>query len=322
MDRVRLRDLLHEELATGFRTHHQDPIVQQLAGLRRVGAAVYDLEQEMDAAEAAAGGRDLRRARCYFAAAECLVTFADAFVLDAFADPAHPRHIPHVTFVQAQAFYLKIPDLVTATRQELSYAGSATTALPALPGQRYEAARCPIEHLLAMQRAAAKVEDLIGTRVESLKLHSAGREPAGLRPAVLLMTEARTKRDAGDRTIGALRAGQSVPAEEHEQAEAFYYDGVLRAYLYAAQELELPGVTAAAPHSEQPPEEPAPAPQPAFPQRSAWQPPMSQGLGIGLGQLITADVVAGLVGNLLGGLFGGGGGWGEGGWGGGGRGWW
>jgi len=323
---MRLRHLLAQELAAGFGTHHEDPIVQQLTGLRRIGAAVYDLEQELQAAEKT-GGKDLRRARCYFAAAETLVTFADAFVLDAFADPQHPRHIPHVTFLQAQAFYLKVPDLVTGVRQEIAYPGAAQVKLPVLPGPRFETERCPLEHMLAMQRAAAKVEELIGTRIESLRLHSAGAEPHGLRPAVLAMAAAHTKRDAADQVIGALRQGERVPPETHEEAESFYYDGVLRQYLYAAQELELAGVTAAAPRTEEAPEE-APEPTPLHPaqprpQPHRWQqqgswPSGGGGGGFGLGQLIAADVVGNLVGDLLGGLFGGGGNWG----GGGGGNWW
>ncbi len=319
---MRARPHLVAELAAAFGTHHEDPLVQQLAGLRRVGATVYDLEQELQTAERGQPPPDLRRARCYFAAAEALVTFADAFVLDALADPDHPRHVAHVTFVQAQAFYLKVPDLVTAVRQEIAYPGSAQAPLPVLPGPRFEAERCPIEHFLAMQRAAAKLEELIGTRIESLKLHAAGgAEPRGLRPAVLAMAAARTKRDAADQVVGALRAGQRIPAEEHEEAEALYYDGVLRPYLYAAQELELPGVTAAAPATEEPPPPPEPRP---IPQAAPLGPaPQWQGSpgpwggggggwggqgGIGIGGLIAADVVGNLVGNLLGGLFGGGGG--------------
>jgi hypothetical protein len=313
MRAMRLRDALEHELARGFGTHHQDPVVQQIAGLRRVGAAVYDLEQDVQAAEKADPAKDLRRARCYFAGCETLVTFADAFVLDAFADPDHPRHLPHVTFLQAQAFYLKVPDLVTAVRQELAYPGSARLELPVLPGPRFETERCPVEHLLAMQRAAQKVEDLIGTRIETLKLHATGtEEPRGLKPAVLAMAAARTKREAADQVIGALRAGQRVPAETHEEAERLYYDGVLRQYLYAAQELELVGVTAAAPDTEE-----APEPEPASPRPPQWQQGpagpwagtgggFGGGLGGGFGQLLAADVVGNLIGGMLGGMFGGG----------------
>lgn len=310
---MRFRHRLAEELAQGFGTHHEDPLVQQLAGLRRIGAAVYDLEQELQTAEQAAAGRDLRRARCYFAAAEVLVTCADAFVLDAFADPAHPRHIAEVTFRQARAFYLRVPDLVTAVRQEIAYPGAAQAALPVLPGPRLETPRCPLEHMLAMQRAAAKVEELIGTRIESLRLHAGTSEPPGLRPAVLAMAAARTKSNAADQVIGALRQGESVPLQMHEEAEALYYDGVLRPYLYAAQELELPGVTAAAPQSEDAPEADQPplatAQAGPFGQGFGQAPRWGGGAGFGLGQLIAADVIGNLVGDLLGGLFGGGGNW-------------
>lgn len=319
---MRLRERLAHDLAAAFGTHHEDPLVQQMAGLRRVGAAVYDLEQELQQAESARPDLDLSRARCYFAAAETLVTIADAFVLDAFVDPAHPRHLPHVTFLQAQAFYLKIPDLVTAVRQESAYPGAARVPLPVLPGPRFEVERCPLEHLLAMQRGAQKAEELIGTRIETLRLRStAGKEPRGLRAAVLAMAAARTKRDAADQVIGALRAGAHVPPATHEEAEGLYYDGVLRQYLYAAQELELPGVTAAAPDTEEAPEEPAAAPRqaPGWQRASQAAPSvggfgfgggMGGGSGIGFGQLLAADVVGNLIGDLLGGMFGGGGqGW-------------
>ncbi len=318
---MRLRDALHQELAKAFGTHAADPLVQQIAGLRRIGAAVFDVQQELESAEAQGNGRDLRRARCYFAALETLVTFADAFVLDAFADPEHPRHVPEVTFEQARAFYLRAPDLATAVRQEIAYSGGATHALPILPGPRFEAAgRCPVEHLIAMQRAARKVEEVIGTRIESLRLHAGeGPEPVGLRPAVLKMAAARTEMTAADQVLGALQQGQHVSSEVHEQAEAYYYDGVLRVYLYAAQELELPGVTASAPATEQEPEAeepPAPAADAGFGFRGRerggdW----GQGFGMGqggfsLGGLIAADVVGNLIGDLLGGIFGGGGGFG------------
>ncbi len=323
---MRLRDALHHELAKAFGTHAADPLVQQIAGLRRIGAAVFDVEQELVAAEAQAGGRDLRRARCYFAALETMVTFADAFVLDAFADPEHPRHVPEITFEQARAFYLRTPDLATAVRQEIAYSGGATLTLPILPGPRLEAAgRCPMEHLMAMQRAAGKVEEVMGTRIEALRLHaSEGPEPAGLRPAVLRMAGARTKMSAADQVLGALQQGQHVAPEVHEQAEALYFDGVLRVYLYAAQELELPGVTASAPETEQEPEvEAAPPDRPSADDdggfrgrgrdRDDWGQGygMGQGGGFSLGGLIAADVVGSLIGDLLGGLFGGGGGFGR-----------
>ncbi len=314
---MRLRDTLHAELAHAFGTHPADPVVQQLAGLRRIGAAVFDLEEEVKAAEAS-GNRDIGRARCYFAGVEGLTTFADAFVLDAFADPQHPRHLPHVTFVQAQTFYLKVPELVTAVRQELAYPGSATTKLPVLPGPRLEAAgRCPPEHLLAMQRAAQKMEEVIGTRIELLKLRHQG-DPPGLRGAVLRLTAAHTALEAADQVLGALRSGQHVAAEVHEQAEAFYYDGALRNYLYAAQELELPGSTKSAPDTED--DEDADEDQtPAQAWRSAVNTGggmggFGGGGGIGFGGLLAADVIGNLIGDLLGGMFGGGGGMGGGWW--------
>ena len=335
---MRLREALHEELARAFGTHAADPLVEKLAGLRRIGAAVFDLEEEIKAAEAAGKG-DLGRARCYFAGVDALVTFADSFVLDAFADPEHPRHLPRVTFVQAQAFYLRVPELVTAVRQEMAYPGSATAALPILPGPRYEPKRnCPIEHLLAMQRAAKKMEEVVGTRIEALKLRSQG-DPPGLRAAVLRLTAAHTAMQAADQILGALRSGQHVSQDVHEQAERFYYDGALRNYLYGAQELELPGITKGAPDTEDS-EEPDEA---SGPDRD-WNPGVrsvprdrdyedrgartnrgmglgggfggGMGGGMGFGTLIAADVVGNLVGDLLGGLFGGGMGGGMGG------GWW
>lgn len=324
------RDQVHHSLAAALGRHHEDPMIQQLAGLRRMGSLVYDLDEEIKAKSTTLGIRaekDLARARAYYAAAQVLVTFADAFVLDAFIGPDHPKHIPHVTFLQAAQFYQKLPDLVTAVRRELAYPGSATAPLPVLPGPRIEAeGKCPLEHMLAMQRAAKQTEDLLGTRIELLQRSDV--DPKRIQTPVLLMTDARTKEASADLVIGALRSGERVPPEVHEEAEGFYYDGVLRSYLYAGQELELPGITRGAPETEDEDDEPAPDPTRVVQFSSGGQRSQAGsfgnmgggfggmgggfgglgGGGLNWGTLITADVVANLIGDLLGGMFGGGGG--------------
>lgn len=317
------REQVHHSLAAALGRHHEDPMIQQLAGLRRMGSLVYDLDEEIKAKSTALGIRaekDLARARAYYAAAQVLVTFADAFVLDAFIDPDHPKHIPHVTFLQAAQFYQKVPDLVTAVRRELVYQGSATAPLPILPGPRIEAeGKCPLEHMLAMQRAAHQTEDLLGTRIELLQRSDA--DPGRIQQPVLLMTDARTKAASAGLVIGALRSGEKVSPDVHEEAEGFYYDGVLRSYLYAAQELELPGITRGAPETEDEDDEPSPLTPPRVVQFPGGQQRNQTasfggmggafggmgGGGLNWGTLITADVVANLVGDLLGGMFGGGG---------------
>lgn len=308
------RDHLHLGLADALGLHHEDPIVQQLSGLRRVGGLVYELDDEI---------RKLRedpvksgRARAYYGSALVLVTFADAFVLDAFLDPDHPKHVPHITFMQAAQFYRMVPDLVNAVRRELAYPGSGDKAFPILPGARLEAeGKCPVEHLMAMQRAAEKTEQLLGTQIELMERQEGTSDR--MKTAILLMTTARTKKSSADLTLGAIKRGERVPAETHEEAEGFYYDGVLRSYLYAAQELALPGTTASAPLTED--EDGAPShdrrrvvsvptgawghgPRPGSPGWSNG----GQG-GINFGTLITADIVGNLVGDLLGGILGGGG---------------
>lgn len=306
------KDHLHFGLAQALGLHHEDPVVQQLTGLRRVGGMVYELDDEM---RNVGDEQPQARARAYYGAAQVLVTFADAFVLDAFLDPDHPKHVPHVTFLQAAHFYRQVPDLVNAVRRELAYPGSGRTPLPVLPGPRFEAeGRCPIEHLLAMQRAAEKTEELLGTRIELLE--GAVGHADKIKTAVLMMTDARTKKSSADLILGAIRRGERVPNETHEQAEGFFYDGVLRTYLYAAQELALPGVTASAPRTEDEDEAPEPNPRRIVQLapdggQPGYQPGRSGGMGLGngglnWGTLITADIVGNLVGDLLGGMFGGG----------------
>lgn len=319
------RDRLHVGLGQALGLHHEDPVVQQIAGLKRMGDLVYGVNEEISqratalahTAPADQVQKTLQRAQTYYSAAEVLVTFSDAFVLDAFLDPDHPKHIPHVTFVQAAQFYRQIPDLITAVRRELAYPGSGAVPLPILPGPRIEAeGHCPTEHLLAMQRAANQTEDLLGTRIELLERQEGNAEQ--LRTPILLMTDARSKKESADAVIGAIRRGDHIPPEEHEQAEAFYYDGVLRSYLYAAQELALPGITQNAPSTEdEPDEEPTPPNVVQFP--NANRPPQRSssnyesgwgfggGGGLNWGTLMTADIVANLVTDLLGGMFGGGG---------------
>jgi|ACXJ01.1.fsa_nt_gi hypothetical protein len=309
------RDLLHHELARGLNLHHEDPVVQKLAGLRRIGGVVYSLGEEVDSREGdlRSQGMDpeavrarLARARAFLAGAQVLVAFADSFVLDGFVDENHPNHVPHVTFLQAQSFYQRVPAVVTAVRQELEFQNGASLELPVLPGPRFEVpGRCPVEHLLAMKRAASKVESIIGTRIEALKLKLKDGTDA-IKGPLLRMQEARTQRDAADLVIGAIQEGQRVDPDTHEQAESYYYDGVLRPYLYAAQELEVPGCAAKAPETENDEEEDATAQAapPAWSARS-WNQPGAFG-GIGFGQLFAADMMANLAGDLLGGLFGGG----------------
>ena len=309
------KDHLHLGLAEALGLHHEDPVVQQLAGLRRVGGMVYELDDEM---RKVGDNPSAARARAYYGAAQVLVTFADAFVLDAFLDPDHPKHVPHVTFMQAAHFYRQVPDLVNAVRRELAYSGSGELALPVLPGPRFEAeGKCPVEHLLAMQRAAEKTEELLGTRIELMQREGTHTDP--VKRAVLMMTDARTKKSSADLILGAIRRGERVPAETHEEAEGLFYDGVLRTYLYAAQELALPGVTAAAPSTEDEDDAPEPSRRRVidFPGGGSHHGDSSGrtgGLGFGngglnWGTLITADIVGNLVGDLLGGMFGGGNNW-------------
>ena len=306
------RDQLHLTLSAALGRHHEDPLVQQLAGLRRVGAAVYSLKDEL---AAKAEGPTRQRADTYYAAAEALVTMADAFVLDAFADPAHPKHLPQVTFAQATEWYRKIPALVSSVRRELAYPGAGDEPLPALLGPRLEAqGRCPVEHLLAMQRAAAAAEDLLGTRIE---LRDRQGEHEKIRSAVLLMTDARSQRENGDQVIGALQRGERVPDQVHEDAEQFFYDGVLRRYLYAAQELETAGITKNAPDSETEEDETEESPRVIrFPGaggsgRMGGFGGFGGGFGGGFnwGTLLTVDVIANLAAQLMDGMFSGGSRW-------------
>jgi len=315
-------------------------VVQQLAGLRRVGEMVFELDDELQAAKKRSPDRNFDRANAFYLAADVLVTFADAFVLDAFMDPNHPNHVPHVTFLQAAQFYQLIPDLVTAVRRELAYEGTGEVDLPVLPGPRLEApGRCPIEHLLAMRRAAEKTEELLGTRIELLQRE--GADPEAIKTPVLMMTDARTAKASADAVLGSLSRHEHVPDEQNQEAERLYYDGVLRSYLYAAQELSLPGVTKDAPRSEAPVDPEASPPSHsrviAFPSgRSGHHVSgnmgptggmgmggmgmggmggmgmggmgmggMGMGGGLSWGSLLTADLAANMVGGLLGGMFGG-----------------
>lgn len=310
---MRIRDRLHHVIGAALGLHHEDPVVQQIAGLRRIGGLVYGLEDEVHDREKAIREQlgpaecaaQLQRAWTYYRAAEGLVTIADAFVLDAFSDPEHPKHLPQVTFVQAKEWYAKIPDLVTAVRREIAYPQSGQVPLPVLLGTRIEApGRCPIEHLLAMQRAANQIEEVLGTRIELLRQQGAD---APIRRAVLLMAEAPTKKESADQVIGAIRRGDRVPEATHEQAESYYYDGVLRSYLYAAQELEWPGVTEQAPGTENSEEEnDEPRGQVIrFPGQIRGS-GLNQALGLGgfdWGTLLTVDVIANVASELLSGLF-------------------
>ncbi len=173
-----------------------------------------------------------------------------------------------------------------------------------------------------MKRAAQKLEDVLGTRIELLQTRGEGER---IKSALLLLAEARTKKDSADQVIGAIQRGVHVDQETHEEAEEYYYDGVMRAYLYATQELAWPGSTKDAPATENDDDATEESRNPAAAGPTLFQGGGNYGNsgnygnygpqgGFNLGGFFAMDMLANLVGDMLGGFFGGGGGWGNGGW--------
>ncbi len=211
---------------TGWLGHH-DVSAAGLAGYRRLGAQVLDLQNEIPAKTG--------RAQAYFYAARCLQLLADQLVEDAFADPTRPGHLPQVTVSQAESLYRQTPDLITAARQEvLAPGGPRDVDLPVLLHGRVEPRghRLPISHLQGMLRGAAAVVEL----AEGI-VRPAGPEAAH---AKALFAEAVTNRDSAQYLVGGLDGG-SLPPASAEQAGDYLWAAVAYA-MGALQECAVPGI--------------------------------------------------------------------------------
>ncbi len=190
---------------SGWLGHH-DASAAGLAGYRRLGAQVLDLQEELPAG---AG-----RARAYFHAARCLQLFADRLVEEAFADPARPGRLPQITVSQAESLYRQTPDLITAARQEvLAPGGPRDVDLPILLQGRVEPRghALPLSHLQGMLRGAAAVVGLAEGDVRS-----AG---SGAARAKALFAEAVTNRDSAQYLVGGLDGGALPPASTQQAAD-------------------------------------------------------------------------------------------------------
>lgn len=207
---------------------HHDVTTAGLAGYRRLGAQVLDMQQQASQAD---GGR----AGAYYYAARCLQLFADKLVEDAFAEQARPTPLPHVTVAQAEAVYKQIPDLVTAAKQEVLVPGGPRDVdLPIILHGRVAASggRAPISHLRGMLRGV----EAVGVLAEG-EILPAGGDSAR---AKALLAEATTDRDSASSLVGGLVKAE-LPAASARQAEDLLW-AALAYFLGALQELAVPGI--------------------------------------------------------------------------------
>ncbi|KUO96154.1 hypothetical protein ATW55_05490 [Ferroacidibacillus organovorans] len=202
---------------------------EHLEGYKRMGEEVFEVVVEL------ADCPNLK-ARAIIQAARSLQVMADALLQDAYSSDAHQSlPVPMMTHEQAEAWYGKIPDLLVAARQEAAFEGSAKIPLPIRLGKRIESSGlCPVEHLAGMRRAADEMESMFKERMEHARLKS-----EVYKEEILLYEEARTRRGAGDATVGSILGGRHVPRSSHEEAETQYWN-TLSSYLLIAQGLEDP----------------------------------------------------------------------------------
>lgn len=197
---------------------------EHLAGYRRLGEQVYEIEVELAAS-------DKPRVRAYVMASKVLQTMADALLRDAYDD----QPVPIVTHEQAEEWYGVLPDLMISARKEAVSEGSATTLLPVRLGRKIESHRtCPVSHLAGMRRAADELERLLSPQLDQARLDTERNKTA-----LLMYEEARTRRQIGDAIVGSITRGEHVAPESHEEAEEQYWS-TLSAYLLVAQGLSYP----------------------------------------------------------------------------------
>ena len=206
---------------------HHGVATTGLAGYRRLGAQVLDLQP----AVLARGGK----AGAYYYAARCLQLFADKLVEDAFADEAHPTPLPHVTVAQAEALYRQIPDLITAAKQEVLVPGGRRDVnLPIILEGRVAVSggSAPASHLRGMLRGVVAVGEFAEGEILSAQGDAAR--------AKALLAEATTDRDSASYLVGAL-AKEELPPESARKADDLLWAS-LAYFLGALQELAVPGI--------------------------------------------------------------------------------
>lgn len=204
---------------------------EHLAGYKRLGEQVYEVEVELAETSSV-------RARILLRAAKGLQVMSDALLRDAFLSDQPPsKSVPNQTHEQAEAWYGRIPDLLIAARQEASFVGSAKVDVPIQLEVREESREgCPIEHLTGMRRAAEEMENIIKD-----KMMYARTKANEYKKVILLYEEARTRRQAGDAIVGSIAGRQSMSYQSHEEAEE-QYSLALSAYFVIVQALEAPSL--------------------------------------------------------------------------------
>lgn len=203
---------------------------QHLAGYKRLGDQVYEVEVEL-------ADTSSNRACALLRAAKSLQVMGDALLRDVSADNKLFQQVPAITREQAEAWYGRIPDLLVAARQETCFEGGAKVQLPVQFGMKYDMqGMCPIAHLAGMRRAADEMECLVKD-----KTIIARTQGETYKSVILLFEEARTRRQSGDAIVGSILEGQKLPPQSHEDAEKNYWLA-LEDYLLIAQALELPAL--------------------------------------------------------------------------------
>ncbi len=206
-------------------------MTEHLAGYRRLGEQVFEVEVEMNDVTN-------KRALVLLRVAKSLQVMGDALLQDVLqSDDTAAQPIPVMTHEQAEGWYKRIPDLLVAARQEAAFEGSAKVSLPVhIPTVHDEKVACPVSHLAGMRRAADAMENLVKD-----KLAFARTQGDLYKEVILLYEEARTRRQAGDAIVGSIMTGQRVSQSRHEEGEE-QYGMALSAYLLIAQALENPEI--------------------------------------------------------------------------------
>jgi len=213
--------------------HKSELSPEHLAGYKRIGEQVFEVEAELSESTNA-------KARALLQAAKSLQVMGDALLREVEPRDKKSLHLATETHEQAEAWYGHIPDLLIGARKEAAFEGSSTFPLPfqlrSGRDMRDMQGTCPIEHLAGMRRAADEMEDLVKD-----KMAFARTQGETYKDVILLFEEARTRRGAGDAIVGSIMEGQRLPPQSHEDAEV-YYRAVLSDYLLIAQALEDPSL--------------------------------------------------------------------------------
>lgn len=213
----------------------------ELEGYRRATSQIDDLEAAIETRAAEKPGparpnEEDAAVLCWIARG--LATVATTLIeVDEKEDPSTAGYLPTVTFGQAKALYVQVPDFVQRAWEALANPRyRPDRPLPMPLGPRVEpSGRCPLVHMKGIHAAARALDEYAEARLDAhiARLRAAGASASSEVFDELNQVRARARAKLAFTTeqLSALAEGSSVPIAAHEEAEQRLWEALSDCFL-------------------------------------------------------------------------------------------